>query len=321
MKKWLIFSLQALVSVALLTWLFWKKDFRAHAAEVLSSAHAGWLIVGWLVAGIGNLLGAARWGIFLRLNNIPLSAWGIFRLSFIGLFFNNFMLGAVGGDVVKIVWLVAKGYPRHNAVLSAVMDRFSGVGALIACSTTFILLRIHWLTQSVVVARVIHFVFVYLAVIAALLALSFLTLRRDFVDRLPAWAPGRARIMEFSSAYFRFVADWPRTLAAALISVFMLLAYFVTFYCAARAFGVEIPVLDFMALMPAVDIISALPVSLGGFGVRETTFVTLLGDLCGIAQAQAAAVGLGGAFLNVAWGIGGALLLPSYRREARMAIA
>ncbi|HEY5751834.1 MAG TPA: lysylphosphatidylglycerol synthase transmembrane domain-containing protein [Chthoniobacterales bacterium] len=321
MKKWLIFSLQALVSIALLTWLFWRQDIRNQAMQVLTSAHAGWLILGWLVAGIGNFLGAVRWGIFLRVNTIPLRSWEVFRLSFIGLFFNHFLLGAVGGDVVKIVWLVAKGYPRHNAVLSAVMDRVSGVGALVVCSTTFMLLRIDWLTQSAVVAHVIHFVFVYLGVIAGLLALSFVMASRGFVDRLPRWAPARAQIVDFTSAYYQFVAAWPRTVAAALISVLMLIAHFVTFYCAARGFGVAVPLLDFMALMPAVDIISALPVSLGGFGVRETTLVTLLGDLCGVAQAQATAVGLGGALLNMAWGIGGALLLPSYRREARTAIA
>ncbi|HEY5891891.1 MAG TPA: lysylphosphatidylglycerol synthase transmembrane domain-containing protein [Chthoniobacterales bacterium] len=321
MKKWLIFSLQALVSVALLTWLFWEQDFRAQAAQALTSAHGGWLFFGWLAAGFGNFLGVIRWGIFLRMNNIPIGPWETVRLSFIGLFFNNFLLGAVGGDVVKIVWLVAKGYPRHNAVLSAIMDRLSGVGALVVCSATFMLLRIDWLTQSAVVAHVIHFVFVYLAIIVVLLLVSFLMASRGFVDRLPKWAPARAQIVDFTAAYFQFVAAWPRTLVAALISVFMLIAHFITFYCAARAFGVDIPILDFMALMPAVDIISALPVSLGGFGVRETTLITLLGDLCGVPRASATAVGIGGALLYMAWGIGGALLLPTYRREARTVTA
>ena len=70
-------------------------------------------------------------------------------------------------------------------------------------------------------------------------------------------------------------------------------AYFLTFYSSARAFGLKVPLGEFLAFMPAVDIISALPISLGGFGVREQLFATVLDDLR--AAAQAVSISLGGA--------------------------
>ena len=132
MKKWVPLFLQSLVSVALLAWIFWKEDFRTRTWHVLTSADPGWLTAGFLAAGVGNLLGVVRWAIFLRVLGIRLPAWDVVRLSFVGLFFNNFLVGAVGGDAVKVVWLAAKGHRKTAALLSVIMDRMSGFGALIS---------------------------------------------------------------------------------------------------------------------------------------------------------------------------------------------
>ena len=66
---------------------------------------------------------------------------------------------------------------------------------------------------------------------------------------------------------------------------------FLDFYFSARAFGLEVPMGEFFAFMPAVDIISALPISLGGFGIREQLFATLLGELWAH-RAQAVSISL-----------------------------
>jgi uncharacterized protein (TIRG00374 family) len=317
MKKWLPLILQCGVSLALLVWIFWKPSFREAAWLVVSKADPGWLLAGLAMAGVGNLLSVVRWAVFLRVLKIPLPAWEVLRLSFVGLFFNNFLVGAVGGDAVKVVWLVVKGHNKTSALLSVLMDRMSGLGALILCSLTFMLLRLDWLMSSPFVAGVIKFVFGYLTVVVLLMAFSFVISARGLTSRLPERLPGRKTILEFTTAYIQFVAAWRATLVASAISLVILLSYFATFYCSARAFGVHMPVLDFFAFMPAVDIIAALPISLGGFGVRDMLFATLLRDLAGVAQAPAVALSLGGAFLYLAWGLLGLVLLPSYRRAVK----
>ena len=215
------------------------------------------------------------------------------------------------------VWLAAKGHNRTAALLSVLMDRMSGLGALVLCSLTFMLWRLDWLMSSPMVAGVIKFVFGYLIVVIVLVAFSFLISARGLTSRLPERLPGRKMILEFTGAYMQFVASWRATLVASALSLVILLAYFATFYCSARAFGVNIPVLDFFAFMPAVDIISALPVSLGGFGVRDKLFAVLLGELSGVSMAQAVSVSLGGAVLSLAWGLFGLALLPSYRQAVK----
>ena len=281
MKKWAPLFVQSLVSVTLLAWIFWKEDFRTRTWHVLTSADPGWLTAGFLAAGAGNLLGVVRWAIFLRVLGIRLPAWDVLRLSFVGLFFNNFLVGAVGGDAVKVVWLAAKGHGKTAALLSVLMDRMSGFGALVLCSLIFMLSRLDWLMGSAVVAGLIKGVFIYLVAVVALTAFSFLMSAKGLTSRLPRRFPGREMIIKFTEAYFQFVTAWRQTLIASILSVAMLLAYFLTFYFSARAFGLQVPVEEFFAFMPAVDIISALPISLGGFGVREQLFATVLGESVG----------------------------------------
>jgi uncharacterized protein (TIRG00374 family) len=316
MKKWAPLLFQSLVSIALLMWIFWKEDFRSRTWQVLSSAHPGWLAAGFLVAGVGNLIGVVRWGIFLRVLGISLAPWDVLRLSFVGLFFNIFFVGAVGGDAVKVVWLATKGHRKTAALLSVLMDRMSGFGALIVCSFLFMSLRLDLLMRSAVVSGLIKGVFAYLFIVVVLMAISFLMSARGMTSRLPRRFPLRRMIIEFTEAYLQFVIGWRQTLLASLLSMVMLLAYFLTFYLSARAFGLHVPLVDFFALMPAVDIISALPISLGGFGVREQLFVTLLGDLWGVPAAQAVSISLGGALLSMLWGLFGLALLPAYHHAA-----
>ncbi|HVJ58131.1 MAG TPA: lysylphosphatidylglycerol synthase transmembrane domain-containing protein [Terrimicrobiaceae bacterium] len=317
MKRWTPFLLQSLVSIALLVWIFWKEDFRTQTWQILTSAHPGWLMAGFLVAGAGNLIGVIRWGIFLRVLGISISPWDTVRLSFVGLFFNTFLVGAVGGDAVKVVWVVAKGQPKTAALLSVLMDRMSGFGALILCSTLFMIWRLDWLMRSAVVAGLVKSVFAYLLLVVLLLGISFLLSARGLTRRLPKRFPFRKVIIEFTEAYLQFVLAWRQTLVASLLSILVLLAYFLTFYLSARAFGLDVPVVEFFALMPAVDIISALPISLGGFGVREQLFVTLLADLWEVPAAQAVSISLGGALLSMLWGLFGVVVLPGYQRAAR----
>jgi glycosyltransferase 2 family protein len=320
MKKWVPLLIQSLVSVGLLVWIFWKEDFRMRTWQVLTSAHPAWLAAGFLVAGVGNLFGVIRWGIFLRVLGIRLSAWEVFRLSFVGLFFNTFLVGAVGGDAVKVVWLAAKGHRKTSALLSVLMDRMSGFGALIFCSLIFVLLRLDWLMRSALVAGLIKGVLIYLVVVVALMAFSFSRSAKGLTCRLPRRFPGRETIIEFAEAYFQFVTCWRQTLLASLLSVLILLAYFLTFYLSARAFELQVPMGEFFAFMPAVDIISALPISLGGFGVREQLFATVLGELWGVPAAQAVSISLAGASLSMLWGLSGLALLPAYHQAVGRAV-
>jgi len=312
MKKWLLVIAQALVSVILLYFLLRRPELREQAGSILHVPQPGWLVAGFISVGICNLLSAARWGIFLQVVGIRISKWEVLRLSWIGLFCNNFFVGAVGGDAVKTVWLCSKGNRRVSSLVSVLLDRMSGLGAMVLCGSVLMWLRWDLLSQSETVSSVMHFMIIYLVGLTALMTLSFITAIPSLTKLLPMWVPGRSPYITFTNEYFKFVQEWRKALLGGLISIGILLGYLLSFYFTARAFGLGIPVLDFLSFMPAVDVISALPISLGGFGVREQLFVTILGQLFSTPIALAFAVSIVGAALNLLWSFGGIALLPSY---------
>jgi uncharacterized protein (TIRG00374 family) len=312
-KKIVLLTLQSLVTLGLLAWIFSNPEARENTGVVLRNADLWWVTAAIVVAGGETFLGALRWRIFLQLLGLQVPFWQSVRLFYLGLFFNTFLVGAVGGDAVKALVLIGQGKPRSAAILSVVMDRLSGLGALVLVSCTFLLAQYGWLTQSPIVAGLIHFVFLYLVGILFVLALTFWLAASGRADKIPRWAPLRDKLTQLCGLYFLFIEKWPRTLLAAGLSCFMLLGYFLIFYCAMRAYGVQPPVTQVFAFMPVVDIISALPISLGGIGVREKLFVVLLGDLLHVSAGVAVWISLTGFLTTLFWGLIGLLTLPFYR--------
>ena len=227
---------------------------------------------------------------------------------FAGLFCNMFLPGGAGGDLVKIGLLAARGHDPSRAALSVVMDHFAGSISMSVIGLSLMVWKYDWLLRSPEVAGVVQAILIYLCAISLLIGLSVVLCSSRVVARLPAWWPGRNKVIELSCAYFQCAVQWRQTLFSVGISLCMTALFFLTYYFSARAYGVAMPAFDFLAIMPTVDIISGLPISLGGFGVREGLFVFLLGQLGGIPSAVAVSVSLCGYLLSAVWGLPGAVL-------------
>jgi uncharacterized protein (TIRG00374 family) len=319
MKNRLIIGLQALVTVGLLLWLFGQPEIRQGTGEVLRGAHSGWLVVAVFIAGVENFLGLLRWRIFLRLVGIELPFWESARLFYFGLFCNFVLVGAVGGDSVKVLVLIGQGYRKSAAVFSVLLDRLSGIAALVVTAAIFISWHYDWLVQSRAVGGLVQFVFVYLGVVLLSLALSFAAARTGFVENSPEWLPFRQRLDQLCRMYWMMLGQWRSSLLAAGLSCLMLWGYFTVFFAALRAFGLELSLGQVFAFMPAVDIITAMPISLGGVGVREKLFTVLLGELAGASGATAVWVSLSGYLATLFWGVVGLLAWPFFKGFIRQA--
>ncbi|GEM_PF-871238 len=93
--------------------------------------HAGYFLLAFAVALPSTLLTFVRWYILVRAVELPFRLIDAFRLGFIGLFFNNFMPGSVGGDVIKAAVLAREQDRRTVAVATVLMDRAIALWALI----------------------------------------------------------------------------------------------------------------------------------------------------------------------------------------------
>jgi uncharacterized membrane protein YbhN (UPF0104 family) len=143
---------------------------------------------------------------------------------------------------------------------------------------------------------------------------SWFVTRHGLVHKLPARMPGRDLLAELALAYTLYGRAWRASLAALALSIIAHLGYFAVFYCAGQAVqhdGARLPTYAELAvIMPLVNILAAMPISLGGLGVREGLFQVFLSQLCGVREAVAVVISSTGFFLTLVWGlIGGALYL------------
>ncbi|MDB6155018.1 MAG: hypothetical protein JWL90_3471 [Chthoniobacteraceae bacterium] len=284
----------------------------------LRNADSGWLYAGLIVYGLVEIIAGIRWQILLKVQGIHL-AWGrVFMLMMTGVFFNFFVPGGTGGDVVKTFYLL-KETPgqRSQALLSVLVDRIIGLFSLIVLAGVLIALRWEWLTSS---EQTTKYVWTGLAILGASffgIACSFVITGCGLVHKLPARMPGRDKLAELALAYNAYGRAWRAALGSFGLSILAHLGYFGTFYCAAKAFaatGNRIPSFgEFYAMMPIINTILAMPISFGGLGAREGLFQIFLGNLSGVAPAVAVVISMTGYMLTLFWGLIGGLLYIFYR--------
>lgn len=314
-KKTLLTILQVAVTGFLLWWVF--RDARwSDMMGALRVADWEWLGVGVIVFFGCSILSTVRWKILLAVQDIKMSWWRTWQLFMIGMFFNLFMFGSTGGDVVKMFLTMRE--TRHNktaALLSVFMDRVIGMLALIFLSLALLWFRYDQLSHTQGSAALISILLWLLAASLAIIVGMFTFSALGWVHYLPQWVPLRAKIVEMSVACHMYAKAWRMTFWAFLVSFPLFALFFTTFYCAARAFpdsADKIGLLDMFSVMPVVAVVTAIPISVSGIGLRENLFVSLLAPF-GVTAAVATLISVAGFLINTVGSLAGGLVFLFYR--------
>src|SRR5947209_17904707 len=131
--------------------------------EALHMANYWWVAGGVLAYLTVEVSAALRWQILLRVQKIYLSAPRVTGLFLIGMFYNQFLPGGTGGDIIK-TYLLLKETPGKGpgALLAVLFDRVVGLVALISITGTLIALRYHWLSQTPETSRLLWILLIVL---------------------------------------------------------------------------------------------------------------------------------------------------------------
>ena len=292
MKKILVTLFQLSVTIALLYWVYHDPTKRAQMAEALRNAHFSWVAFGIVAYVVVEIAAAFRWHVLLKVQGIHLSFWRLSGLFLIGMFYNQFLPGGTGGDIIKSYFLLKETPDKKaGALLAVVFDRFIGLVALVMITGTLISLRFDFLSQTAETRRLLWLLLVLLGGSILALLSTFVITGFNLFHSLPKKFPGREKLIEISAAYHLYARQWRATLVAFGASVVAHLATFSIFLCAAYALGAAVPLVNFFAVMPVERTISALPISFAGIGLREKVLQIMLNGLCGVPEATAILIG------------------------------
>jgi len=292
MKKILVTLFQLAVTIAVLYWVYHDPEKRAQMVEALRNAQYHWVVIGILAYVLVEIAAAFRWHVLLKVQGIHLSLPRLSGLFLIGMFYNQFLPGGTGGDIIKSYFLLKETADKKaGALLAVVFDRFIGLVALVAITGGLISLRFDFLSQTLETRRLLWLLLMLLGGSIVVLLSTFVITGFNLVHSLPKKFPGREKLIEISAAYHLYAHHWPATLVAFGASIVAHLATFATFLCAAYALGAAVPLVNFFAVMPIERTISALPISFAGIGLREKVLQIMLHGLCGVPEATAILIG------------------------------
>jgi uncharacterized membrane protein YbhN (UPF0104 family) len=300
LKKHALSVLRIVVSVGLLTWLFFQIDVR-NLIDRLSQANILWVLAAFLVNSVGNLFGAWRWQLLLRSQGRQISLPYLYGSYLVGLFFNNFLPSTIGGDVVRATSTKKRGGGTLTENLTVVLvERLIGLLATLSLGGVAALTgaasrldpRITWALGGALIVSMAGF---YLAISSHV---RHVVLRH--LDRLP--------IQFLRRTLGKMLA------AFELLSLGFQFLLIVHFWVIQFAFGESVPFLTFVVVVPLVFCVMLLPLGINGLGTREFAFVWFL-TRGGMDEASALALSLASYAIAVGQGLlGGAVHLT---REIR----
>jgi glycosyltransferase 2 family protein len=264
MRRILISTLKVLVSAALLYLALRKVDFHDLASRFNVASF------GWIGLAIGTTLlqifvGVLRWRIVSAECGAPLGLTQAMRYNLIGAFFNQTLPSSIGGDAVRL-WLVARaGVGWRAATYSILVDRAIGLIAL----AVLIVASLPWSYRLITDANGRSaLLFVDFAALAG--GLGFLVLGRLPWPWLRRWWATH-HIHACSVIANRVIFSRERGPKIAVLSLLVHVLTVVIAWCVVRSIAAPVLFGQVFQLVPPVMLITMMPISIAGWGVREAT--------------------------------------------------
>ncbi|WP_108522919.1 lysylphosphatidylglycerol synthase transmembrane domain-containing protein [Bradyrhizobium algeriense] len=309
MCGFLIFITRVALSVGLLYLALSAIDFAAIQSR-LSHINPLWIALAIAVTIFQIFLGTQRWRVISGLCHAPLSNLKAFRFNMIGSFFNQTLPSSIGGDAVRL-WLVNRtGAGWRAATYSILIDRAVGLIAL----AFIIVASLPWSYAMIGDANG-RLALVFVDLVALTGGMGFLLLGHLEWAWLKSWWPIK-HFHACSAIANQVIFSKKSGLKIAMLSFTIHVLAVVIAWCCVRAIEVPGDFEQLLILTPPIMLITTMPISIAGWGVREATMMVAFG-YAGLAQTDGTVVSiLFGAVYFIVGALGGLLWIFSAEKQA-----
>jgi glycosyltransferase 2 family protein len=264
MRRILLSTIKILVSAALLYLALRKANFSDLASRI-DVASLGWIGLAIAVTFLQIFVGVLRWRIVSAECGAPLPTRQAMRFNLIGAFFNQTLPSSIGGDAVRL-WLVARGGPGWRAATYSIfVDRAIGLIALAIIIVASLPWSYNLIDDPYGRSALLLVDLAALAGGAGFLLLGVLPwpwLKRWWgTHHIHACAVIANRVI-FSRRHGPMIA--------VLSSLVHVLAVVIA-WCVVQSIAAPVAFGQIFQLIPPVMLITMLPISIAGWGVREAT--------------------------------------------------
>jgi uncharacterized membrane protein YbhN (UPF0104 family) len=228
------------LTIFALYFVFSKIEFKS-VLQIIAQTDVFYLLIALLLFAGSKLLAALRLNMFFRRLGLDLSEKDNISLYMLGMFYNLFLPGGIGGDGYKI-YLLQKNFKTGTARLfgAVLTDRLSGMLALCVLALT-----LFSVADIPLPYHQLGFILIPFGILAFYWFIRFV-----YRFLLPAFT--KTTLLSFGVQGLQLICTW-----------------FIIFSLG----GGDGHMLDYLLVFLVSSIVAVLPISIGGMGVRELTFL------------------------------------------------
>lgn len=273
MNVYLKIILKSIISLFFVFIVFEKIDFNLFFKE-LHNIKLTMLILAALLYFSTMFFSTLRWAYFIKTKKKFIE---LFKLYMTGTFFNLFMPGTVGGDVIKAYYLYKEDKSKGDSLVSVFMERYMGLCALITIATLGIIVIYEKIKETFIVK--IFFIICIMFIIGSFFAVFFPY--ELFYKKLEKV---RVSIKKYMFNLDTVIKTYLLSLIVQGIGVFVV-------YVLGVGLSIELSLKYYLIFIPIITVVSMIPISFSGFGVREYSFLYLFGA-AGVSKEKAVGLSL-----------------------------
>lgn len=280
-KHHLRLILKILISTSLLVWLLSMSDIQDGISHISTLAPI-YVIVAFLLAIVGLFISAEKWHVLLDSMDQRPSFLALLRLLWIGAFFNNFLPGRTGGDIIRVYGITSSTQNRSQAITSVVVDRGLNLIALIFIAWVALIIAPNILPKH------IH---------ALLITGSSLLLLASFAGFLyvhkssPQKATKITWLQQIITSIKNITIAPNIFFKTSVLSLLYQTTVILSNYSVAKSLHIALDPWVFFYAIPVTALITMIPISLNGFGLREGAYALIFVPL-GISTTSAISISL-----------------------------
>ncbi len=280
-KSALIIFFKIFISLALISYLIYtdRLDFR-ELTHVFSNAKIAIATVIFWLLGL-CILGSMRWRLLLRGAGYSVDKAQAFSLQTMGFFFNTAMPGAVGGDLIKVFYII-KEHPKLGkspAIMSIFLDRVIGLSALFFIGLIATLFNMNsFLSEPILLSFLTSLVLFCLAIAVFFMAALYNYKSEDpFLKILTKPVPGFSKVLKIYQALRQYRSQRHIIWQSFFISLAIQMSALFLFYGMSLTLihDQTVEIAKIAAIFPLGILSTALPLAPGGLGVGHLAFEKL----------------------------------------------
>ena len=295
-RKYSLIVFKLVIAVGLLSWTF-RGLYVGELWASIRRVDWEWLAIAFLLQFLAYVTGSLRWWLLVVHGGGEVRFSSVQKPYYLGLFFNQFLPSSVGGDAVRIMSLYRQGVSGKSLLSSSLMDRIVGLIVLLWLGG----LALYWSTDIQLPTQIGQGILAF----SVLMPLVTLAMLHPWAEKMFLWfshpihlARPKQTVVNVLQTCRSYAKNVRLVFIITLCSIALQLCATSVYLVLGLGLGIQMHFFTYVVIISVVYIIASLPISVGGLGVRENVFVSLM-LVAGVSRADAAALAI--MFLLVLW--------------------